>query len=287
MIPVIDINVSKSDPARIVTLWGLAWCLFEYPASVDKDNVLFKQVLDLDKGFHIRALFKKPVTMPGLPEYRMCPNFPTVYISKTGEIADGDLLTQFTTRSGIHYVMVEVPCQYHKQPVSVFRLYADAWGPQSADLYHRHIPIPRNGNWQDYRPGNVKWAPRTYNQFMFDRTVYKFDPIRNETFRSGDYLSITEFLNEIPITNESDGIGHDVAISVGGPGGWIARQEYGNSVDMCYAPFWCAVIYNARTRDYIPAWSLSEVLSHCRESNIKVTRNGIRRAISGIHNTTL
>lgn len=293
MIPIIYINCEKDSPTELTSFWEPAWCLFEYPSWATKDNISFVQVHDPDKGFHIRALAKTPIVHPSHPDFRMCPNFPSVYITKTGQILEGDTWTQFTTYRKIHYVLAEIPCQYHRQPVSVFRLYADAWGRHSSikeqcrHIRTNHIPIPRNGDWQDYRPGNVKWVRRTDNQFMFERSSHRFDAIQGATFRSGDYLSIQDYMEFHPVPNENDGIGHDCGVSYGGTGGWMVSKEYGNSVDGCYAPFWCVVIYDGKTNTYLPAYSLGDAISTCRERGYQISRNAIRRATVGIHRSPL
>lgn len=264
--------------------------LFDY-SDVDPDNVVFYNVDDNGDEFSIRAHFKKPVYHHTHERFRLCPNFPDIYISRDGSIIEEALIGAKIAMTVskhediyVDYLETTVPCSFHRKFVTMFRIYADAWGNQYKISPTKHIPIPRDGDWRNYSTKNIRWVGRYQNQMLFETNtqarayatpdsifdifgtpedfVDKLDLQQN----AGDDLRPYSFLPRLEVSESGTTTTVDVVSNL-----------YGNNRDFCYHPFWFAFVVDGSTGEIYPCYSLGECISNARVCGATVSRNWLRK----------
>lgn len=238
MTRLIYVNSEPNTDVVEPSLYEIGMALFQFPKEAALGSPSFYSVENSDYGFPLRCRFLNPVVNPAHPTYRLCPNFPEIYIDQQGNILEEDLLTWFslvpTPRkpNPASYVVTRVPGSHYSKPVSVFRLYADAWGPDTFLRTTNHYPIPRNGNWQDYCPKNVKWAPRFYSERAFLTNLQEMDVFGISQWHSLTHPDITDWLDtQYP---QDDTPWYDCGLGTSSTFGCVVRNAHGNSIDWCY-----------------------------------------------------
>lgn len=295
-LPVDDISKEASHGTACVnpSFHDYMMALFDY-ADMPDSNVMIFCVDQPDYGFPIRARFRTPVVHPLHPEFRRCPNFPTLYVSKDGRLIEECLIeAKFRATISklqdlyIDYVSTTVPGFYHNRFVSMFRIYADAWGNQKTTRPGHHYPIPKNGDWTDYRPTNIRWAKRYENQMLFEANMSAWASVPaleiSDTFCTPD-----EYLDKLRLTDNTDvdvrpfsplprleesGSGETRKLS-------IVTNVWGNNRDYCYRPYWYRFVVNGKTGEILPSHSIGTVIANVHACGGTITRDQVRKHGNG------
>lgn len=266
---------TKEPPKSTISPFSVWMAMASYEDHVNPDNVEVYLVDSMNpKAFPLRAHFKKPEVHPEHPDYRLCPNFPEIYINSSGSILDEDSITTFSTLGHKNYVIAFVPGRNKCCAVNRFRIYADAWGPEwSAIRQYRTIPCPRNGNWQDYSQKNVLWDYEAYSSIFNGKPVTKTELIDGDTFRSVDFSSVPEMLSTFGSPM------HKFVPSglSGGKFGFIITLPPRNNYDYCYDHYWTITLHDCATGETEVATSHKEVRGWLKQRGIVVSKNLIRR----------
>lgn len=246
------IYINSKDPTKLPegpSVYDSIRDLMQYPDHVSADAFRVSVTDTISPSmFPFRMSFDRLITHPDHPTYRLCPNFSEIYIDKDGNILGSDAMTSFRTDGGKEYVLTHVPGMYKSAFVSKFRLYADAW----AILYERRAtriyPVPRNGNWMDYSPGNVKWTDATYRAYnsRWPEERYKYERIDPDSLVSIDYVDMADMLSYMESRNRSSRrLGGIECVTP--QLAHIRTCPPAHNFDYCHDYFWLQVVYDEST----------------------------------------
>ena len=266
---------TREPPKSTISPFTMWMAMASYEDHVDRDNIVIYLADSMNKKqFPIRAYFKKPEVHPEHPDYRLCPNFPEIYINSSGNILHEDSITTFSTTGHKNYVIAFVPGRNKCCAVNRFRIYADAWGPAwDRSRMYRTIPRPRNGNWQDYSPRTVLWNYEEYGYIFSGKSLIAGEVIDTSTFRSMDFISSPAMLavfGSPPHKFMSSGMS-GVAFGV------IRTLPPRDNYDYCYDHYWIITLHDCATGETEVATSHKEVRGWLKKRGIVASKNLIRR----------
>lgn len=220
--------------------------LMTYPSHVRDDAYRITVTQGPDYAYPYRMSFMGPQVHPEYPSYRLCPNFPSIYINSKGKILGDEALTSFTTYGNKEYVLTRVPGMHLPVFVSKFRLYADAWAILNEHKAIALYPVPRNGYWMEYRPGNVKWCNAHYRHqdAYWPQERYRYEAIDPDSFVSIDFPSMADCFSHMESLNrDRRRLG---GIEVNGPKIALVRTcPPSHNIDYCHDYYWIQVVYDA------------------------------------------